>query len=132
MRTATLQRVDRNPDPEAVHAYAMDLTVLSADSMPTEVFVKQRVSTNPVSDQFAAIASVAQLEDLSANEPNGESSYFRSASVSFVVINPARLNEIFDAVAEELQQLISNLNALDHVATPSRSYQITESAVTVL
>ena len=131
MRQVTLNRVNQNPIPDVVHAYGMTLTVTSADDMPTEVFVKQRLSADGTQDQFAAIASPAQLEDLLANEPSGDTSYYRSSTVSFVVANPARLEEIYNQVVAEVQALVYNLNILDLNVTPDTNCVITADSVSV-
>ena len=129
MRKVTLKRVDHAPDSQDnLQFYGMDLTVTAADNMPKQVFVKQRFAIDD--DAFAAVASSAQMEDLPVDEPNGDTSYFRSDSVSLVASNQATLEDIYSMVVLEIQQLVANLDALDVAAVPERICQITAISIT--
>lgn len=132
MRKLTLRRVDFNNSTEVLPSYSMELTVTTANDMPKEVFVKQRLDTVPPSDDFAAVASASQLEDLPVGGPTSPSSYFRTDSVKLVSSNPATLDEIHGEVNTELQLLIANLDALDKVVSPSRSWEISGNDIVSL
>jgi hypothetical protein len=129
MRKVTLKRVDHAPDSLTLpQSYSMDLTVIAADDMPKEVFVKQRFGVDD--DRFAAIASPEQLESLPVDAPDTDTSYFRTASVSLVAANQATLEEIYSMVVAEIQLLTANLDALAVSALPDKICEITAISVT--
>ncbi len=105
---------------------------MAAEYMPKEVFVKQRLTASSADDCFVAVASVAQMEDLPVNSPGADTSYFRTDSVSLVSTNPVVLNTIYTEVLEEIQMLISNLEALDTQAVPETICDITSLSVEVV
>lgn len=130
MRKVTLKRVDYVvAEPDNQQSYRMDLIVTAADDMPKEVFVKQRFAIDD--DAFAAVASPSQLEDLPVNEPNGDTSYFRSDAVSLVAVNQVTLEDIYSMVVTEVQQLVLNLNALDVEAVPQIICEITANSIEI-
>ena len=124
------------PDPEVtdtyLQTYGMTLTVTAAYDMPAEVFVKQRLSSDPTQDVFAAVTSVEQLEDLPVNAPSAVTSYFRSSSVTLTALNQAALDNIDRLVRNEIQLLIRNLDALDNQAVPSTICEITADSLVFL
>ena len=132
MRKLTLERTDFNDSTETLPSYAMELTVTTANDMPKEVFVKQRVDTVPPSDDFAAVCSAAQLEDLQVGGPGGGTSYFRTDSVKLVSANPAVLDSLHAEIVGEIQLLIANLDALDVIVEPSRSLEISGNDIVSL
>jgi len=99
----------------------MDLTITSSEDIPTEVFVKQRISDDD--DEFVAVASPEQLESLKL-APGPDTTFYRSSSVQLYATNPDALNWIYTEVQTELELLVANLNALDVPAVPSTTVVI--------
>ena len=131
MRKVTFRRVDFNPvDPYP--SYSMELTVTSADDMPKAIFVKQRFGDDSTTDAFAAIASVAQLEDLPETAPEETTSYFRADSVRITALNQETLDFIYSEILSEIQLLVANLDALENEAGPERIVEVTGDSVSVL
>ena len=134
MRNISLQRSDSVVETEistpAAPTYGMTLTVTSANDMPLEVFVKQRLAADGSRDNFAAIATPEQLEDLLVDEPHGSTSYFRTSSVVLYSLNKATLDDLYSTIVEEIQLLVANLDALDRLENPPTNCVITANSLT--
>ena len=92
------------------------MTVVAVGSeMPSEVFILQRINLGD--DRFVAVASPTTIEDYPTTAPEDDSSYFRTDTVELVASNQEALESIYNIMVDELQLLISNLNAMDVVAS---------------
>jgi hypothetical protein len=86
-----------------------------------KVFVYQRFPTVPgetsPDDRFVNVASVADLKDYPADNPNTESPFFRLISIDLVFRSVDLLNRTWESIVEDLRALISNLNKLETLGT---------------
>lgn len=114
-------------------AHKIVVEAVDAVNMPSEIFVKQRLrnfAKDTFEDNFAAICSPAQLEDLPVNSPEGKISYFRVNRVELVANTPELLERIFDSMLYEVQKLVIDLNAIDNLE-PAEVYMVTAGGVTL-
>lgn len=127
MKKLTLTHSGINRDGKQL-AYKLKLEVTGAEDITKEVFVKQRRknSLGVTEDVFAAVCSPAQLEDLQADSPGIDTSYFRVNSFEVVSENPQYLKWVLDTVINELKMLVDGADVLDS-SLPINVYTI-ESA----
>ncbi len=130
----TLNRTTTQWRPELT-SYSMKVEVASTENIVPEVFVMQRLRSF-VSDQsddtFAAVATPAQLEDLPANAPTGDSSYFRVSSVELVVRTLEGLNAVFDSLVYELNKLCIDMNIIQNELKDAQQYIISSDGPTTV
>jgi hypothetical protein len=116
-----------------------ELEITGAVDLPKELFVKQRrqtVNINSVqfqeayTDEFRAVCTAAQLEELPAYAPENKLGDFRDCKVAFRYTNPNFMQTILDSVIAEIQILIENLDALDTLQQ-SHVYNITATSIEV-
>lgn len=94
--------------------YKLAMTVTVANGISRAIFVKQRVRTveNSTTDNFVAVASSTQLEDLAELSPSPDTSYYRDYTFEIVGENPDYLDWVRQNVLSEAQNLLNNENAL--------------------
>lgn len=114
MKTITLLRksVKRN---NVLAAYSLDLEITQAYDITKALFVKQRhiKFDGTIEDVFVAVASPATIAEFSERSPREGSSYFRDSKISIVSTHPDFLEEAFDTILSELQQLVDEAEVLD-------------------
>jgi len=110
-----------------LQAYSMTVEVLDSQGTEKEVFVKQKLTNfldDSVTENFVAVCSPAQMEDLFKHSPAENTSYFRTSSISLVADNPELLEGIFNSIIYELHKLTKDLNILN-AQTNHERYSIT-------
>ena len=112
-------------------AHKIVVSAVDAVDMPSEIFVKQRFrnfARDVFEDNFVAVCSPTQLEDLPLNAPEGKTSYFRVSEVELIANTPELLERIFDSMLYEVQKLVLDLTAIDSLEV-AEVYSITTSDV---
>jgi hypothetical protein len=112
-------------------AHKIVVAAVDAVDMPSEIFVKQRFrnfARDAFEDNFVAVCSPTQLEDLPLNAPEGRSSYFRVSQVELIANTPELLERIFDSLLYEAQKLVVDLTAIDSLEA-AEVYSITAREV---
>jgi hypothetical protein len=119
--------------------YETELEITGAVDLPKELFIKQRkqaVNINSVqfveeyTDEFRAICTAAQLEELPAYAPENKLGDFRDCKVAFRYTNPTFMQSILDSIIAEIQILIENLDALDTLRQ-TQVYNITSTSIEI-
>jgi len=117
----------------SLNAYRMVLEITAAEGMSKYAFVNQRIKDfikNTFDDQFAAVCTPAQLEDLDMNSPAAGTSYYRTYQIDVQSRNAAYLEEVFQSIVRELQKLVSDYEALN-VLQADGLYTITADTIDV-
>jgi hypothetical protein len=126
----TINRTTTKWQPD-LSSYSLRVDVASTENIVREVFVMQRLKSF-VSDQFedvfAAVATPAQLEDLPANAPGKDTSYFRKSSVELVVRTLEGMNAVFDSLVYELNKLCLDIDVLQNDLKDTKQYIISSGA----
>lgn len=96
-------------------SYLVELEVLSAEGIDKNVFVKQRSYTegNIINDEFVAVCTPSQMEDLAVNNPDPTTSYFRTNKIKLISQDPAFLKDVLDNIILELKMLLRDCEILE-------------------
>ena len=111
--------------------YRVDLTINTANNITPYLFVKQRIirPDGSVDEQFAAVASPMQIEEIAQQAPDN-SSYFRDDKVSLVSSDSDYLAQIVNDILADIQLTIIQLDELD-VLNPAENITVTNDAIVV-
>lgn len=114
-RKITLRSRINEVTPEGTHR--LRVWVSEAEGMEAAIFVYQRMPQWPGEteprDVFVAVASVADLSEFPATEPEGSSPFFRLSSFDVVFRSVYDLTNSWDLVKQDVTDLVDNLNKLD-------------------
>lgn len=100
----------------ALSSYKLILEVISTQSIPKTVFVKQRIkdfAKEKTVDVFAAVATPVQMQDFNEYSPAAGTSYFRDSRVELMLRTPEAIQEIFDSIVYELQKLALDITIIE-------------------
>ena len=98
--------------------YTMSLAVSTTTNMPAEVFVFQRCTKydGTTVDEFAAVATPTQLEELEVGCPGAGTSYFRMGSVQLTSQSAQELLSVYRQLLQQVNQLCADMDALDQIS----------------
>lgn len=103
-----------------VGSYRVAITATVSVGVSPNIFVMQRIrdfTANKFEDNFAAVATPAQLEDIPEVNNMTESSFYRTNSIELVARTAEYLAEIVASIFNEVQNLVDDLKALEGNAT---------------
>ena len=100
-------------------AYRTDITITSVEGITEYLFVKQRIirADGSVDDDFAAVASPAQIEDLPQQAPIAPGTYWRDNNVSLISSDPVLMQDVVDTILADLQFTLTQLTELETLGT---------------
>ena len=119
-----------NPNNES---YTMNLQITSSEDVTKYIMVNQRIKDfvkNNFDDVFAAVCTPVLLEDLDINSPSAGTSYYRTDTVKIIANNLGYLEEIFNAIVYDIQQLVQDVEALNDLQ-PDGIYTISANHIDV-
>jgi hypothetical protein len=113
MTTITLTRSAVNRI-EGQSTYRSDFTISAANGITTKLFVKQRYTdpSNNVVDDFVGVASLTDIEDYPADNPNEGEDFYRVNTISLASSDPTLLDEANTTILAELQLLSAQQDML--------------------
>lgn len=114
-------------------SYKIVLEVVSTENINKHVFIQQRLRDfvkNNFTDVFVAVATPAQIEDFDINSPAQGDSHFRVSKIELLSRNIDYLEEVFQSILRELQDLVDKHEALQALNNDG-VYSITANQVTV-
>jgi hypothetical protein len=117
-----------------LQSYKLVVEAINPENMPQEVFIKQRLKNfaqDSFDDNFVAVCTPVQLEDLPVNAPDAGSSFYRVSKIELVGRLPEALDKIFDSLLYEVEKLVADLNALDDLKE-AVIYNVTSDGTTLL
>lgn len=103
-----------------VGSYRVAIAATASVGVSPNIFVMQRIrdfTANKFEDNFAAVATPAQLEDIPEVNNMTESSFYRTNSIELVARTAEYLAEIVASIFNEVQNLVDDLKALEGNAT---------------
>ena len=135
MRTITLTRRNTVLPTPRQPTYGLDCEITSAQGITKAVFVKLRLRSDQLpdsrADMFHAVATPIQLESLDENTPRAGAYHYRSASIQLRSGSASVLQENFQSLLRELQELLAAGDVLDDLASET-VYSISGSATVVV
>jgi hypothetical protein len=117
-----------------LQSYKLVVEAINPEDMPQEVFIKQRLKNfaqDSFDDNFVAVCTPVQLEDLPVNAPDAGNSFYRVSKIELVGRLPEALDKIFDSLLYEVEKLVADLNALDDLKE-AVIYNVTSDGTTLL
>jgi hypothetical protein len=117
-----------------LQSYKLVVEALNPQNMPQEVFIKQRLrnfAQDSFDDNFVAVCTPVQLEDLPINSPDAGGSFYRVSKIELVGRLPEAIDKIFDSLIYEVQKLVDDLNALDYLKS-AQIYDITAGSTELI
>lgn len=108
----------------------MNISATSSVGVTPNIFIMQRIrdfSANKFEDNFAAVCTPAQLEDIPEINNMTESSFYRTNTIELVARTAEYLAEIVESIFNEVQNLVDDLKALEEtVATTTHVFSSIE------
>ena len=117
-----------------LQSYKLVVEAINPEDMPSEVFIKQRLKNfaqDSFDDNFVAVCTPVQLEDLPIAAPDAGSSFYRVSKIELVGRLPEAIDKVFDSLIYEVQKLVQDLNALDDL-NEAKVYSITHNGTVLL
>lgn len=102
-----------------VASYRVAISVTGTEGVTPNIFVMQRTHdfvNNKFEDNFVAIATPAQLEDIPELTNMSDSSFYRTYKIELIARTADYLNEIVESVFYEVQKLVDDLRALQSIS----------------
>lgn len=117
-----------------LQSYKLVVEAINPENMPSEIFIKQRLKNfaqDSFDDNFVAVCTPVQLEDLPVAAPDAGSSFYRVSKIELVGRLPEAIDKVFDSLIYEVQKLVQDLNALDDL-NEAKVYSITHNGTVLL
>jgi hypothetical protein len=108
-------------------AYRMKVRVTRTKDVDPNIFLYRRdvapLGAAPPVDTFVAICTPVDLEEIDAGEPAAQSKYYRTADIDMLARNAADLEEAWELICIDRDELVSTLQALkDATGTEISAY----------
>ena len=103
-------------------SYRINLVISSAQDIPKELFVKQKIKnfvTNAFEEVFVAVCTPAQIADFPVNSPSEGSSYFRASSITLTFRTAEDMEEVINSINYEIQKLVKDYTVLSEFSEES-------------
>lgn len=101
-----------------VGSYRVAISVVSSVGTTPNIFVMQRTRdfvTNSFEDNFVAVSTPTQLEEVPELNNMTESSFYRTYKIELIARTAEYMSEIVDSIFHEVQNLVDDLRALESI-----------------
>ena len=121
MRQVTLNCQTTQPD-QGLSGYMLLVSVASVVGVPREIFVMRRYTKydGTISDAFVGVCGTTQLEDLEANAPSVDCSFYRTSEFAIVSSSSSFLDWAYRELLADVRFLCEDLDALDSLGALAR------------
>lgn len=94
-------------------AYRMTVRVTRAHRVDPNIFLYRRDAANPPVDTFIAVCTPVDLEEYGVGEPRQSDRYFRTADLDLIARSSAELEDAWQLICADRDELIRTLHTLE-------------------